>query len=57
MLQENNDAQVLSESPNIKAINNEQGIQIYKKSVGGNWFIKNNYKISGVVKYAYLRFQ
>ena len=57
LLQENNDAQVLSESPNIQAINNEQGIQIYKKSIGGNWFIQNNYKVSGIVKYAYLKFQ
>lgn len=57
LLQDNNEAQVLSESPNIKAVTNEEGVQIYKKSTGGNWFILNNYKISGIVKYAYLKFQ
>ena len=57
LLQDNNEAQVLSENPNIKAVTNEEGVQIYKKSTGGNWFILNNYKISGIVKYAYLKFQ
>ena len=57
LLQNNNGAQVLSESPNIKAVTNKEGIQIYKKSVGGNWFIKNNYKTLGIVKYAYLKFE
>ena len=57
LLQENNEAQVLSGSPNIKAVTNEECVQIYKKSTGGNWFILNNYKISGIVKYAYLKFQ
>ena len=57
LLHDNNEAQVLSESPNIKAVTNEEGVQIYKKSTGGNWFILNNYEISGIVKYAYLKFQ